>query len=659
MAEFIDTVDDAIDVTDDGDVVLFGVGVIEVILTDTVLVEDAAGALYEVALDDTVLVDDELIATRIRGIFISDTVSVTDELTSVSIKVGTVSDSIAVADSLQVTTTYEREPSDAVLVADLLVAAPTIVFHIASASALTPTRVRVEFEVPALINAALSRATSYRFDNLSPGAVDVTPLSVSLPAGQPTPLYVEIETTEHTNEGAYEVALTSAIRGAAGEIGSTDPVEYEGIGVAPTLQLVLAISSTEVQVHFSEAIANEPDANRPQNYAWDGGLHTVAVRSVIGNIVTLQTSQQIPGQLYNLTVTGSIAPNDRVLDDDPVDVEDELIVEFTTLNVIIDDSVEAEDDIAREIPPRALAMAIGIYTAPVVRSGVQSSQDGLVWSDEAFLPDHGMGAYHAAYGNGVNVIAASSATITSDGHGGWTINSIGGDSAYGLVFAPELGVFVMGGGNVFRVGPDGVNWPVVASADVPSGINYIWSICWSPELGLLVAGGTEPDMIQVSSDGGATWTRHTQGGGFTAGLWWGMAWSSGIGLFLAAGGNSAAPDNLQTSPDGITWTPRTPGGGFTGTWLGCAASPSMFVAIGYDGSPRVQSSPDGITWTPRTFDTPDPNFSVAYGITYRADLGLFILCGDGVEIQTSPDGITWTKRAPGGGIIDAVLRGVG
>lgn len=267
---------------------------------------------------------------------VSDSIGVSDALVSALVGPGVFSDEIAVADSLKIRLNVSVRVSDAVSASDTLTSQPTIAFEIDEARALTETKVRIDFEVPTLVNDALTKPSSYVFTNVSAGAVEVTPLSVSLPPGQPNPLYVEIVTTEHTQSGVYEVALSTALRGAQGEVAAATPIAYFGIGSAPTLQLVLAISATEVEVHFSEAVANNASANDADNYSWSGGISTVDVHGIVDNVVTLQTTAQEPGQLYELTVlgfdTGLSAEIDTVAVDDAIEIE------------LVDDSVLLLDD---------------------------------------------------------------------------------------------------------------------------------------------------------------------------------------------------------------------------------------------------------------------------------------------------------------------------
>lgn len=267
---------------------------------------------------------------------VSDSIGVSDALVSAMVGPGVFSDEIAVADSLKIRLNISVRVSDVVSAPDALTSQPTIAFGIDEARALTETKVRIDFEVPTLVNDALTKPSSYVFTNVSAGAVEVTPLSVSLPPGQPNPLYVEIVTTEHTNSGVYEVALSTALRGAQGEVATAAPMTYFGIGSAPTLQLVLAISATEVEVHFSEAVANNASANDAANYNWSGGISTVDVVGIVENVVTLQTTAQEPGQLYELTVFGFDTGLSATID--TIAVDDAIEIELVDDNVLLDDA---------------------------------------------------------------------------------------------------------------------------------------------------------------------------------------------------------------------------------------------------------------------------------------------------------------------------------
>jgi hypothetical protein len=118
-----------------------------------------------------------------------------------------------------------------------------------------------------------------------------------------------------------------------------------------------------------------------------------------------------------------------------------------------------------------------------------------------------------------------------------------------------------------------------------------------------------------------------------------LCWSEELGLFAST--TSSITNSLVTSPDGINWTPRTlpSSGAWVVTW---AAELGLFIACGdtAGGAPLAATSPDGITWTSRT----RPDEGQIYTIAWSAELSLIVAAGY-ETIQTSPDGITWTSRS--------------
>lgn len=196
----------------------------------------------------------------------------------------------------------------------------------------------------------------------------------------------------------------------------------------------------------------------------------------------------------------------------------------------------------------------------------------------------------------------------------------------------------------------------------------------------------------TSTDGGATWTAHNDGG-FTAAAHVGAIAHNGqagaAGLFVAVGRISGV-SAIATSPDGVVWTQRGTGGF---TRAGAFTSPAfpLFVEhnkqAGADGLwvahsvLQVCTSPDGINWTERlagtdgwavaafgagTFVALAQSNSITTqkvktssdGITWIVGAisdhfwssvafgaGLFVAVSTDGTVMTSPDGITWTLRA--------------
>jgi len=214
-----------------------------------------------------------------------------------------ISDTISVYDAI----TQHRIVADSISVSDSIVAQKIETLEISNARVLNSTKVRIDFSAPALINSALQDPNSYTFNVISAGAIDVIPQSVDLPPGQSNPLFVEVNVSEHTDGAIYSVEISSDIRGANGEVGGGSPKEYAGFGESPIVILVLATDKNHADVYFSETILNNAAVNNINNYVWDNGLQTISVENVMGNVVTLRTTDQTEGDIYNLTIKGILS----------------------------------------------------------------------------------------------------------------------------------------------------------------------------------------------------------------------------------------------------------------------------------------------------------------------------------------------------------------
>jgi len=174
------------------------------------------------------------------------------------------------------------------------------------ARALSPNRVRIDFDGPLDTNSQLLDRENYKITPTAGGAI-VTILSVHEPSSA-SPLFIELEVTEMTDGSAYEAIVND---------GSTDPVTsdsvpvtstpeaFTGLGEIPFVLLVIAASETTAEVRFSETMRAFGDITDPSSYSFDLGLIVEEVLLVSGSTVTLQTSAQNPGTLYTATITGS------------------------------------------------------------------------------------------------------------------------------------------------------------------------------------------------------------------------------------------------------------------------------------------------------------------------------------------------------------------
>jgi len=231
----------------------------------------------------------------------------------------------------------------------------------------------------------------------------------------------------------------------------------------------------------------------------------------------------------------------------------------------------------------------------------------------------------------------------------WTERSAGlaptgSSDIWHVCWSPDLGklVAVCSGGATVARSTDGITWDTDLISD-----DYFQDIVWSPELGLFCTVGRDVfnnvAYIKTSPDG-ITWTARTPITTYNS--WESVCWSPELALFVAVGTDTGV---VMTSPDGTNWTQRA---GATGGYREVCWSPelSLFVAVGYRGTgyyeSYVMTSPDGVTWTARTPPTNPSQYTTWNGVAWSPELGLFAACattGDH-RFMTSPDGITWTVR---------------
>lgn len=215
---------------------------------------------------------------------------------------------------------------------------------------------------------------------------------------------------------------------------------------------------------------------------------------------------------------------------------------------------------------------------------VVTSDNGVLWADQTSAKD--VQWYDVEWSPDLTLFVAVSANsaevMTSPDGINWTLRSAAIESRK-VKWSSSLGLFVAvdpGGTNPVQTSPDGINWTQRTLPD------QNWNdLVWAEELGLFVAvssGGT--DNVATSPDG-INWTLRSLAAGLGT-----VAWSPELGLLV--GGGSFSSD-YAISKDGINWTivsslafiPSD-----STTWiseLGC------FIDIGQFTS---AISPDGENW---------------------------------------------------------------
>jgi hypothetical protein len=234
-----------------------------------------------------------------------------------------------------------------------------------------------------------------------------------------------------------------------------------------------------------------------------------------------------------------------------------------------------------------------------------------------------------------------------------------------VCWSPELELFVAVGSNTLdtsnnvMTSRNGINWTYGITPDS----KFYRNVVWSPQLNLFVAVSSSDVSGNfqrvITSPDGFNWTlRNTPDT-----QWWNVCWSAELGLFVAvARFNATLMDGsgnlVMTSPDGENWTPRqTP---VNNNWSSVVWSPerSLFVAVSNDASGndasggnnnnKVMTSSDGINWNLQY--TPYNRWNT---VAWSPELGMFVALAAGgspagttdTKAMSSPDGINWTIRS--------------
>lgn len=215
------------------------------------------------------------------------------------------SGTISIVSSLHATGTEKHKPTGRV--ADVFLLGGTVRRspRVAGAVALDSTHVRVTFDQPMSLDSRLLNQLNYSFTTTGG-----YPIFVRGVAAEPVvdfPSYVDLTVTEMTNGATYNAVVASGSGAPRDRYGfSVNPTgttaSFLGIGIAPTLVSVAAVGPNRADVKFSEPILDEASARDPATYAFDNGLVVLSILGIVGDTVQLVTSDQVPGELYTLTI---------------------------------------------------------------------------------------------------------------------------------------------------------------------------------------------------------------------------------------------------------------------------------------------------------------------------------------------------------------------
>lgn len=170
----------------------------------------------------------------------------------------------------------------------------------------TYLNLRVIFTKGCVNNAALLDPDNYSIIVADPTVdFDFGALSVTPESGAYYPTYVDLEVTDCTGGGEYELVVTpNVIMSQDSELlgSGVNSKEFIGVTEAPIVLAILSLSLTQVKVVFSKYMAQLEELYDPNNYVWTGGVRTLKVEADTNSSVILTVTTMIASQIYDLTV---------------------------------------------------------------------------------------------------------------------------------------------------------------------------------------------------------------------------------------------------------------------------------------------------------------------------------------------------------------------
>ena len=177
--------------------------------------------------------------------------------------------------------------------------------NVKNVRAVSSTRIRVEFSQTVVNDAtsALSDPSSFVLSAVGGAAVSIIS-RVDAPEGATATASVDLIVSEMT-QGVLNYTLQAfGLFAPDGSPISNGAFAFNGLGVAPKVLVAFAPSANSVTIQFTEKVLDVGSLRTVGAYVFNGGLSVTGVLSVDASSVTLKTSNQTPGQLYTLTMTG-------------------------------------------------------------------------------------------------------------------------------------------------------------------------------------------------------------------------------------------------------------------------------------------------------------------------------------------------------------------
>jgi hypothetical protein len=171
----------------------------------------------------------------------------------------------------------------------------------------TYLNLRVNFNIPMIDDTELRDPSNYNITVTDPTtAYDFEALLVTPESGVTNPTYVDLTMTDCTGGKEYTLVITPDKLQSESllllEAGKNTAV-FTGVTEDPDVLTAESISLTQIRVTFSKTMAVNEEFKNPSNYSLTGGLQVRAVDVESESTVLLTTTEQTPGQLYDITVS--------------------------------------------------------------------------------------------------------------------------------------------------------------------------------------------------------------------------------------------------------------------------------------------------------------------------------------------------------------------
>jgi hypothetical protein len=171
----------------------------------------------------------------------------------------------------------------------------------------TYLNLRVNFNIPMLDDAELRDPSNYDITVTDPTtAYDFEATLVTPESGVTNPTYVDLTMTDCTGGKEYTLVITpDKLQSSTAQLleSGGNTAVFTGVTEDPDVLTAESVSLTQIRVTFSKTMAVNEEFKNPSNYSLTGGLQVRAVDVESESTVLLTTTEQTPGQLYDITVS--------------------------------------------------------------------------------------------------------------------------------------------------------------------------------------------------------------------------------------------------------------------------------------------------------------------------------------------------------------------